>query len=183
MGISKHSYASHISVNLTNRQLSHFEGARLVNLYPVGVGKQATPTPTGNYSVIKKIMHPGGMLGTRWIGLSIPGGNYGIHGTNNSSSIGGYVSNGCIRMYNQDVEALFPKVQIGTPVKIETAGSNHGNLPGSQQNGTLTHIIQEGESLWEISKRYGKELALIIEANNIQNPDIIYPGQIIIIPS
>ncbi len=177
MGISKRSYASHITVNLTSRRLSHFEGARLVSSYPVGVGKKTTPTPAGNFSVIEKIIHPGGMLGTRWMGLSIPGGNYGIHGTNNPSSIGGYVSNGCIRMYNQDVEALFPKVQIGMPVKIEPAGAV------AQQDGALTHTVQAGENLWEISNRYGKDLALLIEINNIQNPDIIFPGQIIIIPS
>ncbi len=176
-------YASHISVNLTNRRLSHFEGARQVNIYPVGVGKQATPTPTGNYSVIEKIMHPGGMLGTRWIGISIPGGNYGIHGTNNPSSIGGYVSNGCIRMHNHDVEVLFPKVHIGMPVKIETIMTNPGDKPGAQQSGKLTHTVQAGESLWEISRRYGKDLAQLIQANNIQNPDVIYPGQIITIPS
>ena len=54
----------------------------------------------------------------RWLGLSIPSGNYGIHGTNNPSSIGKAVSNGCIRMYNRDVTELSKTVPLGTPVKI-----------------------------------------------------------------
>ena len=45
-------------------------------------------------------------------------GNYGIHGTNNPESIGGYVSNGCIRMKEKDVEALYDLVEPGTPVDI-----------------------------------------------------------------
>ena len=45
-------------------------------------------------------------------------GNYGIHGTNNESSIGNYVSNGCIRMRERDVEELYEMIPIGTPVEI-----------------------------------------------------------------
>ena len=45
-------------------------------------------------------------------------GNYGIHGTNRPDSIGYYVSNGCVRMREADVEALFELVEIGTPVEI-----------------------------------------------------------------
>jgi hypothetical protein len=43
---------------------------------------------------------------------------YGIHGTNNSSSIGGAVSHGCVRMYNHDVIDLYNKVSYGTLVHI-----------------------------------------------------------------
>ncbi|CCF15163.1 putative L,D-transpeptidase YkuD domain protein [Brevibacillus laterosporus GI-9] len=50
------------------------------------------------------------------MGLSKP--HYGIHGTNNPASIGKYVSHGCIRMYNRDVETLAKLVPIGTPVYI-----------------------------------------------------------------
>ncbi|MGZ0879436.1 L,D-transpeptidase [Priestia megaterium] len=46
------------------------------------------------------------------------GNTYGIHGNNNESSIGKYVSHGCVRMHNKDVEKLYEKVQIGTPVAI-----------------------------------------------------------------
>lgn len=179
-------YGSHILINLATRRLSYYEGKNLAKEYPVGVGKPSTPTPTGSYSVIEKIMHPGGMLGTRWLGLSVPGGNYGIHGTNNPPSIGGYVSNGCIRMYNHDVEELFPKVEIGTPVEItsgKSAAKSESPRPASgRADGTGTHTVQPGESLWAIAGKYGKSLEEIIQANNLTNPELIYPGQIIIIP-
>ncbi|NLI11828.1 L,D-transpeptidase family protein [Pelotomaculum propionicicum] len=181
----KRASGSHILVNLYTRRLAYFEGDRQVNLYPVGVGKAATPTPTGSYVVVVKIVQPGGMLGTRWMGLSIPGGNYGIHGTNNPSSIGGYVSNGCIRMYNHDVEALFPKVSIGTPVEIikGTAGSKQVNLQGNPGAGSKIHVVQAGENLWAIAARYDTDLSLLLETNKISNPEIIYPGRQIIIPT
>lgn len=177
---------SHISINLSLRRLSYYEGNRLIKVYPVGVGKPSTPTPTGSYTVINKIMQPGSMLGTRWMGLSIPTGNYGIHGTNNPKSIGGYVSNGCIRMYNQDVEALFPNVVIGTPVVIipgtGTGGAKPVDLPHSSQSGRIIHTVRPGESLWSIARKYGKDLSLIVQINRISDPNVIFPGQQIIIP-
>jgi hypothetical protein len=56
-----------------------------------------------------------GVLGTRRLVL---GDGYGIHGTNNPSSIGRSVSHGCVRMRNEDIEKLFEMVPIGTPVFI-----------------------------------------------------------------
>jgi lipoprotein-anchoring transpeptidase ErfK/SrfK len=50
--------------------------------------------------------------------LTLSGGEYAIHGTNNPSSIGGFVSYGCIRMYNQDVVDLYGRVRVGTPVIV-----------------------------------------------------------------
>jgi lipoprotein-anchoring transpeptidase ErfK/SrfK len=51
--------------------------------------------------------------------LTLRGGEYAIHGTNNPRSIGGFVSYGCIRMYNRDIRALYRVVDIGTPVIVE----------------------------------------------------------------
>jgi lipoprotein-anchoring transpeptidase ErfK/SrfK len=45
-------------------------------------------------------------------------GTYGIHGTNNSSSIGREASYGCIRMQNSDILSLYGKVAVGTPVYV-----------------------------------------------------------------
>jgi lipoprotein-anchoring transpeptidase ErfK/SrfK len=45
-------------------------------------------------------------------------GEYAIHGTNNPSSIGGFVSYGCIRMHNRDVLDLYSRVNVGTPVVV-----------------------------------------------------------------
>ena len=50
--------------------------------------------------------------------LVLSGGEYAIHGTNNPGSIGGYVSYGCIRMYNQDITDLYDRVGVGTPVVV-----------------------------------------------------------------
>ena len=50
--------------------------------------------------------------------LTLSGGEYAIHGTNNPGSIGGFVSYGCIRMYNQDITDLFDRVNVGTPVLV-----------------------------------------------------------------
>ncbi len=50
--------------------------------------------------------------------LTLAGGEYAIHGTNQPSSIGGYVSYGCIRMYNQDISDLYGRVSVGTAVVV-----------------------------------------------------------------
>lgn len=98
------------------RLLELYHGAQRIRAYPIAVGKKSTPTPLGHYTIATKTVSPGGVFGSRWLGLSIP--HYGIHGTNNPSSIGQAVSKGCIRMHNHDVENLFQLVQIGTPVTI-----------------------------------------------------------------
>jgi len=112
-----------IRISIANLRLDLFDGSRLIRSYPVALGKIATSTPHGDFTIINKVpypnSYPGGPLsvfGTFWLGLSKP--HYGIHGTNNPSSIGKYVSHGCIRMYNQDVNELARKVPIGTPVRI-----------------------------------------------------------------
>ena len=50
--------------------------------------------------------------------LTLSGGEYAIHGTNNPGSVGGFVSYGCIRMYNQDIVDLYQRVNVGTPVIV-----------------------------------------------------------------
>jgi lipoprotein-anchoring transpeptidase ErfK/SrfK len=50
--------------------------------------------------------------------LTLSGGDYAIHGTNNPGSIGGFVSAGCIRMYNHDITDLYERVSVGTPVIV-----------------------------------------------------------------
>jgi hypothetical protein len=86
--------------------------------YPVAIGKRKTPTPIGDFTVIDKHINWGTGFGTRWIGLSVPWGMYGIHGTNRPGSIGTNASHGCIRMLNRHVEELYPWVKIGTKVTI-----------------------------------------------------------------
>jgi lipoprotein-anchoring transpeptidase ErfK/SrfK len=51
--------------------------------------------------------------------LTLRGGEYAIHGTNRPDLVGGFVSHGCIRMYNRDIRELYSMVSIGTPVIVE----------------------------------------------------------------
>ncbi|MDF2570436.1 MAG: ykuD [Sporomusa sp.] len=107
-----------IKISLVQRLLILKKDGKVVRSFPIGIGKSATATPTGRYHIVSKNRNPGGPFGAMWLGLSQP--HYGIHGTNNPSSIGGAVSKGCIRMYNRDVLDLANFVSIGTPVIIET---------------------------------------------------------------
>jgi len=50
--------------------------------------------------------------------MTLAGGQYAIHGTNAPGSVGGFVSYGCIRMYNQDISDLFGRVGVGTTVVV-----------------------------------------------------------------
>jgi len=50
--------------------------------------------------------------------MTLSGGQYAIHGTNRPGSVGGFVSYGCIRMYNADVLDLYSRVSLGTSVVV-----------------------------------------------------------------
>ena len=50
--------------------------------------------------------------------MTLAGGDYAIHGTNAPKSIGGFVSYGCIRMYNADMTDLYDRVHVGTRVVV-----------------------------------------------------------------
>ncbi|MBP2652078.1 MAG: ErfK/YbiS/YcfS/YnhG family protein [Firmicutes bacterium] len=105
-------------INVPERTLEIYSDAVLYKSYRIAVGKSKSPTPVGEWMVVWKDYGWGSGFGTRWIGLNVPWGIYGIHGTNNPWSIGRPSSHGCIRMRNKDVEELFEWVPIGTEVKI-----------------------------------------------------------------
>lgn len=91
-------------------------------------------TPTGRYTMSNKLPgvtyyadkiprgDPRNPLGTRWLGFSVYPGDrasiWAIHGTNEPDTIGRWVSDGCIRMRNEEVETLYDRVKEGTPVVI-----------------------------------------------------------------
>lgn len=107
-----------ITINTKAHTLALVRNNNIFKIYKIAVGKASTPTPKGTFKIINRSINPGGPFGARWLGLNAPNGDYGIHGTNNSSSIGRNVSNGCIRMYNKDVIELSNIVSINTIVKI-----------------------------------------------------------------
>lgn len=127
-------YDYYIEINKSKNTLSLFNNKNLVRTFQVATGKNTNLTPEGTFKIVNKINNPwyspkgipGGEpqnpLGIRWLGLSVPntgGTKYGIHGTNDPSSIGKYVSLGCIRMNNKDVEWLYDYVPVGTVVIIK----------------------------------------------------------------
>jgi L,D-transpeptidase ErfK/SrfK len=127
-----------IVVNVPEMRLYRFHAKKgTVSTYPVTVGEEETQTPLGIFRVVdrevdpewnipnklqykyKKKIIPAGddnPIGKYWLGLSVRG--YGIHGTDNPWSVGRILSNGCIRLYPEDIEKLFPDVAKGTVVEI-----------------------------------------------------------------
>jgi hypothetical protein len=89
-----------------------------VKTYRIAVGNPSTPTPIGEYLIAYKGEHWGPSFGPRWLGLNVPWGYYGIHGTNKPYSIGQHQSHGCIRMRNNDVMELYNLIPLGTKVTI-----------------------------------------------------------------
>ena len=121
-----------ITINLASRILTFWRNGQKVSMYPIAVGKLETQTPLGEFCVLDKEVDPiwvdpkdekkrvesgeDNPLGYRWMGI---GGHYGIHGTNRPDSIGEYVSNGCIRLWEENAEELYEMTDIGTPVEID----------------------------------------------------------------
>ena len=120
-----------IVINSASRLMTLYDGDKKISVFPLGLGKTWTPTPVGYYSILTKEINPSWIdpsdpeyevpsgpdnpLGYRWMQIR---GNYGIHGTNKPDSIGHYVSNGCVRMLEKDVEFVYDQVEVGTPVEI-----------------------------------------------------------------
>ena len=127
-----------IIINSKYNTLNFYENNILVKKFKCATGKASTPTPQRKTTIVNKRKNrpyyklgiPGGdprnPLGKRWMGLNMYGygTTYGIHGTNNESSIGKNVSGGCIRMYNKDVEWLFNRIRVGATVIIKSTSNS-----------------------------------------------------------
>jgi len=128
-----------IVIKTQERRLYLVLGGGRAERYPVGVGKPGKRW-TGVKQIVRKMRNPdwaappevkrdipdipdlirGGTpanpLGVA--ALVMTGGDTAIHGTNRPKSVGGFVSYGCIRMYNSDILRLFAQVRVGTPVVV-----------------------------------------------------------------
>ena len=123
-----------LTLSLADRYLEvRLPGSEPVR-YDVAIGQDDWQTPTGSFEVMSKIESPAWLhpitkeeippgpnnpLGDRWIGFWTNGeAQIGFHGTNQEELIGEAVSHGCVRMRNQDIKALYEKVEIGTRVEV-----------------------------------------------------------------
>ncbi len=129
-----------IVIRTNERRLYYFVGSGEAIRYPVGVGragmqwagtafidgkyiKPAWSAPAsirGDYRRLPSVI-PGGTAGNPMGAAAMTlsgGGEYAIHGTNAPGTIGGFVSHGCIRMYNEDIMDLYSRVSIGTRVVV-----------------------------------------------------------------
>jgi lipoprotein-anchoring transpeptidase ErfK/SrfK len=119
-----------IKVHLGSLRLELYRDGRLERTFPIGIGTGDTPTPPGRYS-IRYLMRPDdqntlyghyvyGLSGFSDVVRDVPGGGeLGIHGTNDpNGSIGNRVSQGCIRLRNEDIASLVPLLPLGTPVDV-----------------------------------------------------------------
>lgn len=125
-----------IEISKSKNILQLLSGDAVLYEYPIGTGKLGS-TPVGKFKITDKVKEPPwfragqvipygdpeNILGTRWMKLESADGQtdltgYGIHGTDEASSIGKQSSEGCIRLLNRDVEELYKIVPIGTEVSI-----------------------------------------------------------------
>jgi peptidoglycan hydrolase-like protein with peptidoglycan-binding domain len=108
----------HIEIDLDRVRLTIFSDGEPHASFPIARGRPSTPSPIGEWRIVNKGHMPSNAFGTRWMGLNVPWGVYGVHGTNAPFSIGNAASAGCIRMYNRDVELIYGWIPIGTKVVI-----------------------------------------------------------------
>ena len=101
----------------------------VIKTYEVSTGADGC-TPEGTFKIINKLADPtwfsagavvppgsqDNLLGSRWLGIDVPG--YGIHGTNDESTIGMHITQGCVRMRNSEVEELYSIIPVKTLVTI-----------------------------------------------------------------
>lgn len=106
-----------IFIEIEDKTLYLLESGKCIKEYRIASGRSGLPSPLGCWTIIEKGDWGGG-FGGRWMGLDVPWGTYGIHGTSRSDSIGSAASHGCIRMFNDDVAELYSLVPVGTDVII-----------------------------------------------------------------
>jgi lipoprotein-anchoring transpeptidase ErfK/SrfK len=129
-----------IIVRTNERRLYYVTGGGQAISYPVGVGRVGKQW-SGTSFISGKFSHPawsppaevrrdkpylpqviaGGSPGNPMgvAAMTLAGGEYAIHGTNQPSSIGHFVSYGCIRIFNEDIKDLYDRVSVGTRVVVE----------------------------------------------------------------
>ena len=115
-----------IWIDLDEKSLRLYEGGQVAARYPIASGAPDTPSPIGVFRVNSRFATEMSGFGTRFLGLNVSWGSYGIHGTNKPASIGQNASHGCIRLSVRDAESLYSTVPNG--VKVVVQGGPYGPL-------------------------------------------------------
>lgn len=130
-------YPTYLTLDRASYTLSLWKDLKLAKTYTVAVGQEGLETPEGLYHIQDKQVEPtwhvpesdwaGSLAGqsippgpsnplkARWMGIFE---GAGIHGTEETSSLGTAASHGCVRMAISDVEELYDEVEVGTPIYI-----------------------------------------------------------------
>ncbi len=131
-------YPTYLTLDRSNFTLTLWKNLKKAKSYTVAVGQVGLETPAGTYSIQNKAVDPvwtvpnsawaGDMAGqvvpggvpenplkARWMGIFD---GAGIHGTDETSSLGSAASHGCVRMAIPDVIDLYDRVDVGTPIYI-----------------------------------------------------------------
>jgi lipoprotein-anchoring transpeptidase ErfK/SrfK len=130
-------YPSYLTLDRTSYTLRLWKDLKLAKTYTVAVGQEGLETPEGLYAIQSKEVEPtwhvpesdwaGSLAGqdippgpsnplkARWMGIFE---GAGIHGTEDTWSLGSAASHGCVRMSIPDVEELYDEVEVGTPIYI-----------------------------------------------------------------
>lgn len=119
-----------IHVDVEQKRLTLFRADAMIKAYTIATGAWDTPTPVGVFTITHRFSGQMCGFGTCFLGLNVPWGNYGIHGTDKPESIGYNASHGCIRMKVADAEELYALVPNGTKVVIDCG-------PWGELGGTL----------------------------------------------
>jgi len=173
-----------IVVNLATMRLFQYKGdgmSPVVSTYPVGIGTRERPTPTGQMLVARKAARPTwhvpasiaedhrkkgdplprevppgplNPLGDYALYLSKAG--YLIHGTNKPASIGLKASNGCLRLYPENVKLLFDDTPVNTPVAIVNQPYLLGQRDGVLYLEAHSPLENPGAGALELEKVYAK---------------------------
>jgi lipoprotein-anchoring transpeptidase ErfK/SrfK len=130
-------YPSYLTLDRSTFTLRLWKHLKLAKTYTVAVGQEGLETPEGLYAIQEKEENPtwhvpesswaGSLAGqdippgpsnpikARWMGIFE---GAGIHGTEETWSLGSAASHGCVRMSIPDVEELYDQVEVGTPIYI-----------------------------------------------------------------
>jgi L,D-transpeptidase ErfK/SrfK len=167
---------------------------RVVFTYPVSIGRMDWRSPLGLTQVVAKVKHPSwyppesirrehaangdplpkvvppgpkNPLGDFKMRLGVGDGTYEIHGTNNPTAVGMAVTHGCIRMYPEDVAALFKMVPVGTKVWLLNDPVKVTYVSGELLLEAHPPVDEQGQSVEPDLKLLSKELDRVLGSSTV----------------